>query len=225
MPHSFADPLPGHSPAAAGLEKLLLLAATLRDRTDEENETGGSPAAAYDSDPEDLKGLSQLDPEAISQLHNRYFPVVFRFARYRLNDDALAEDVTAETFTRLLESVHAGKGPTTSPRGWLMRTAANLVNDFYRHHYGRPTEPLGEWLPSDQPGPVLAAEASEEKAELYEAFKTLTREQQEVLALRFGSGFSLAATAEVLGKNANAIKALQFRAVNALRRRMEAANG
>ncbi len=171
--------------------------------------------------PANLDALRQLDPEAITRLHNLYFPAVFRYARYRLSDPQVAEDVAAEAFTRLLEHAHSGRGPRTSIRGWLMRTTANLVNDYYRVQYARPTEELTEFHPSDLPSPAAAAESSEEKHALAAALQTLTTEHQHVLALRFGSGLSLEATAEALDKKANAIKALQFRAVAALRRQME----
>lgn len=176
---------------------------------------------AGDSNPEEeLKGLAALDPEAITRIHGRYFPDVYRFARYRLSDDVLAEDVAAETFARLLEYAYRGRGPKTNIRGWLMRTAANLVNDYYRAMYSRPTTELPETLPSTSPGPVGAFEAGEEQRRLHAALRNLTEEQANVLALRFGSGLSLAETAEALGKNANAIKALQFRAIGALRREL-----
>jgi RNA polymerase sigma-70 factor (ECF subfamily) len=51
--------------------------------------------------------------------------------------------------------------------------------------------------------------------------KELTTDQQHVLALRFGSGCSLAETAEIMGKKPNAIKQLQFRALAALRKNLE----
>ena len=51
--------------------------------------------------------------------------------------------------------------------------------------------------------------------------KELTTDQQHVLALRFGSGCSLAETAEIMGKKPNAIKQLQFRALAALRKNIE----
>jgi RNA polymerase sigma-70 factor (ECF subfamily) len=46
----------------------------------------------------------------------------------------------------------------------------------------------------------------------------LTMDQQQVIALRFGGGYSLAETAALMDKNINAIKALQYRAIAALRR-------
>ncbi len=48
----------------------------------------------------------------------------------------------------------------------------------------------------------------------------LTEDQQQVLALRFGQGYSLEETAAVMKKQINAVKALQFRALNALQRKI-----
>ena len=50
------------------------------------------------------------------------------------------------------------------------------------------------------------------------AYTELTPDQQNVLALRFGDGYSLEETARVMQKNVNAVKALQFRALAALQR-------
>ncbi len=205
------------------LERLLQFAADLRGQAGPAARAEQTQAADPGNDRRDLDGLRRLDPEAITRIHNRYFSMVYRYARFRLSDDGLAEDVAAEAFTRLLENTHAGKGPRDSVRGWLMRTVSNLVNDFYRLHYARPTEFLSDQLPAQNPGPSALAESSEEKNALYRALDKLTADQQHVLALRFGSGFSLAETAEALGKKANAIKALQFRAIAALRREMGAA--
>jgi len=52
------------------------------------------------------------------------------------------------------------------------------------------------------------------------AYAQLTHEQQHVLSLRFGMGYSLEEAAEIMKKNINAIKALQFRALAALQRQI-----
>ena len=57
-----------------------------------------------------------------------------------------------------------------------------------------------------------------QNASIRAAYSQLTPEQQHVLALRFGDGFSLEETAKVMKKKVNAIKALQFRAMTALQR-------
>jgi RNA polymerase sigma-70 factor (ECF subfamily) len=57
------------------------------------------------------------------------------------------------------------------------------------------------------------------------AMLQLTVDQQHVLALRFGSGYSLEETAAILKKKSNAVKALQFRALAALRRAIDGGAG
>jgi len=59
------------------------------------------------------------------------------------------------------------------------------------------------------------------KATVRNAMQDLTEEQQTVLALRFGDGWSVAETASVMRKSATAVKQLQFRALLALRRLLE----
>ena len=165
-----------------------------------------------------LTRLRKLDPQAISKAHGTYFPIVYRYTRYRLRDETVAEDLASEAFIRLLEALHAGRGPNASLRGWLMGTASNLVNDYYRTAYNKPTEPLDGALPTQYGGdPAFLSERSNQRETLQVALSKLTPEQQHVLALRFGSGCSLAETAEIMSKKTNAVKQLQFRALAALR--------
>ncbi len=175
----------------------------------------------YMSEPiPELDGLRNLEPQTISAIHKRYFPEIFRYARYRLGDETIAEDIAGETFTRLLEAVNVGSGPHTSLRGWLMSTTSNLINDHLRKRYSHPTENLPEDLDlhTDEPSPMQYVEQIDRNRFLYDALTKLTPDQQEVIALRFGNGYSLDETANMMDKNVNAIKALQFRAIAALRR-------
>jgi RNA polymerase sigma-70 factor (ECF subfamily) len=167
---------------------------------------------------DELSGLRALDPAAITDVHDRYYPDVYRYARYRLGDDETAQDIASDVFVRLLESVHAGRGPNQTLRGWLLGTASHLIMDHYRRFYSGRETILGEEVPSGDHDPTLALEDGERRRDVQLALTRLTAEQQHVLALRFGSGFSLEETAAAMGKKANAIKALQFRALGALRR-------
>lgn len=171
-------------------------------------------------DNSELAGLRSLDPNAVAAIHERYFPELFRYARYRLGDASLAEDLASETLVRMLEAVVSGRGPKTSLRGWLVGTMANLVNDHFRQVYARPTSDLPDHLLNDDPDPSDQAAQREQERELRTAMALLTAEQQHVLSLRFGNGYSLEETAVIMGKNPNAIKALQFRAVTALRKQI-----
>ena len=171
------------------------------------------------SDSEPLSGLHQLDSQALSSLHDKHFPELFRYARYRLADADTAEDAASETFVRLLEALQRGRGPRSSPRGWLFGTLRHIVDDHYRAAYARGIETFSHG-PEGDGAPDAAVEADERHQEVRRALRFLTSEQQHVLALRFGGGYSLEQTAEMMDRKANAIKALQFRALQALRRHL-----
>jgi RNA polymerase sigma-70 factor (ECF subfamily) len=155
-----------------------------------------------------------LDARALAQIHDRYYPDLFRFALYRTGDDAAAEDIAAEVFLRLLDALHRGRPPSATLRGWLFGVAAHLVADHFRR---RPADPLPETLPAAG-SPALEAETNLRAAAVRAAMARLTPEQQSVLALRFADGASLEQTAQALGKSVNAVKQMQWRAVAALRR-------
>jgi RNA polymerase sigma-70 factor (ECF subfamily) len=179
------------------------------------------PSSFMEAEDKLIAGLRGLDPQAISAIHEAYFPTVYRYARYRVGDETVAEDLSSETFIRLLEAVHAGKGPKTSLRGWLMGTTSNLVNDYFRRAYNQVDEPLHDGLKAANGDPVSLSEQRIHQELVREGLSRLTPDQQQVLALRFGSGCTLAETADILGKKPNAVKQLQFRAIAALRKQIE----
>jgi len=168
--------------------------------------------------PAEIDRIHSLDTRSVGELHDRFYPVVYRYVRFRLGNEQLAEDLASDVFIRLIEAVQRGKGPRTSIQGWLMATAANLVADYYRRSYRQPHGELAEELPANGPLPDELAARNELGVQLQQALLSLTPDQQHVIALRFGASLSLEETAASLGKEANAIKALQFRALAALRR-------
>ncbi|MEW5831107.1 MAG: sigma-70 family RNA polymerase sigma factor [Chloroflexota bacterium] len=168
----------------------------------------------------ELDGLRRLDPQVIGAVYDRYFPVVFRFVSYRLNDEALAEDVASEVFVRLLESSKKNRGPDSNLKSWLLTTASHIINDHLRRVYRRKTVELSETLTDPNYLPPDTFDLREQNRVVKDALAQLTPEQQDVLSLRFGAGYSLEETATVMQKKVNAVKALQFRAVAALNRKL-----
>ena len=162
--------------------------------------------------------LQKLDLQAIGDVYDQYFIEVFRYARYRINDDTVAEDIASDVFVRLLEALQKKQGPQTNLKGWLIATASNAVNDHLRRQYRRPTESLTESMPDETSSVRAEVDLREQNRSFQMAYSQLTSEQQHVLALRFGQGFSLEETASYLKKKVNAVKALQFRALASLQR-------
>lgn len=181
----------------------------------------GSPQtmSTYDEN-RALGGLQELDAQAIGAIYDQYFSEVYRYVRYRINDETTAEDIASDVFVRLLEAAQKRQGPQTSLKGWLIVTASNAVNDHLRRQYRRPVEALPESMPDGAPGIHAEVDLREQKRNVQLAYAHLTPEQQHVLALRFGQGYSIEETAVYLKKNVNAVKALQFRALASLQRQI-----
>jgi RNA polymerase sigma-70 factor (ECF subfamily) len=162
------------------------------------------------------------DGEAFGQLYDRYVDVVHRYIAYRVSNHALAEDLTSETFLRALRRISSYTWQGRDFGAWLVTIARNLIADHYkssRYKLELATSDLVE------AGAERSADSPEDEVltgitntTLFEAVKKLNPEQQECIVLRFLQGMSVAETATILGKNENAIKALQYRAVKSLGR-------
>jgi RNA polymerase sigma-70 factor (ECF subfamily) len=104
--------------------------------------------------------------------------------------------------------------------------ARNLVADHFKSGRYRLEITTGDVLDTDREdrGPDGSPEAAVvdhiTNVTLLGTVQQLNTEQQECIVLRFLQGFSVAETAQAMGKNEGAIKALQYRAVRALARQL-----
>jgi RNA polymerase sigma-70 factor (ECF subfamily) len=165
-----------------------------------------------------LDGLQNLDQQSIGAIYDKNFSEIYRYVLYRIGDPTLAEDIASDVFVRLLEAVQSGRSPQTNLKGWLIGTASHVVTDHLRQKYRRPEEEISESMPDRGPSLTAEVDQREQNRVVNDAYAQLTPEQQHVLALRFGQGYSLEETAAFMNKNVNAVKALQFRALAALQR-------
>jgi len=164
------------------------------------------------------------DAEAFGRIYDRYLDTVFRFIYFRVGNRQLAEDLTADTFLRALKRIGSFTWQGRDPGAWLVTIARNLVADHFKSGRYRLEVTTGDVLDADREdrGPEGSPEAVVldhiTNVALLTAVKQLNPEQQECIVLRFLHGFSVAETAQAMGKNEGAIKALQYRAVRALAR-------
>ncbi len=161
----------------------------------------------------------ELDAQALGELHDQLYPVVYRYVRFRLDDEQMVEDITSEAFVRMLDALKKDGRKIRDLRAWLLGTASHLVADHFRVQYRREEEQIErhEDLPDGKSTEGLA-EQNFRKEEVRQAVQCLTEDQQNVLALRFSQEMSIEETARTMGKSINAVKVLQYRALNTLRR-------
>ena len=164
------------------------------------------------------------DAEAFGELYDRYVDLVYRYIYYRVGTPQLAEDLTSETFLRALRRISTFTWQGRDVGAWFVTIARNLIADHYksgRYRLEMTAEDVtvvGEASKLVEDSPENAVLESMQNKVLLEAVKQLNAEQQECIVLRFLQGLSVAETAQAMGKNDGAIKALQYRAIRSLGR-------
>jgi RNA polymerase sigma-70 factor, ECF subfamily len=162
--------------------------------------------------------------EAFGLIYDRYVDTVFRFIYFRVGNRQLTEDLTADTFLRAFKRIGSFTWRGRDLGAWLVTIARNLVADHFKSGRYRLEITTGDVLDADREdrapegSPEVAVVDRITNVALLGAVKQLNPEQQECVVLRFLQGFSVAETAQAMGKNEGAIKALQYRAVRALAR-------
>ncbi len=162
------------------------------------------------------------DAEAFGELYDRYVDQVYRYIVYRVATPQLAEDLTSETFLRALRRISSFTWQGRDVGAWFVTIARNLIADHYksgRYRLELTTDDVAESGAAPvQVGPEAEVLEAMQNKVLLEAVKQLNAEQQECIVLRFLQGLSVSETAQIMGKNDGAIKALQYRAIRTLGR-------
>ncbi len=160
----------------------------------------------------------QGDTEAVAWLYRRYAPAVYRYLYYRLGDIEVAQEMTSEVFLRVLEALPRYRTRGRPFLAWLYRIAGARVQDYYRRHRRWIQEPFPPKMSSVSSSPEEEAEAHLTAAELQRALAHLTPIQQQVIVLRFVEGLSHSEVAHIIGRSEGAVRMLQYRPLEALRR-------
>ncbi len=155
--------------------------------------------------------------DTFERLFEEHAERLFSFLAYRTGDRALAEDLLSETFERVLRSRQRFDPRRGSERRWLYTIALNLLRDHARRqkHEDRVLRQVGAGAALEEPDPGLAA--VEHRDELHRALATLSEEEREALALRFGADLKLRDVARIVGDGESAVEGRIYRALRKLR--------
>lgn len=158
--------------------------------------------------------------DAAGELFDEYYPRLYRYSLGKLSHPLDAEDVAAETFARVLKDIGKFRWKGGGFEAWIFRIAANLIVDRVRDRSR--VEPVRD--SADGPSTWTTEElflSSEDARIVRSAVEKLPDDQREVLLLRFAGGLAAKETGDVMGRNANAVRQLQFRALAALREHLK----
>jgi RNA polymerase sigma-70 factor, ECF subfamily len=167
----------------------------------------------------ELIEAAQRDSRRFGELYERNFDRVYAYVTRRVPDHATAEDITSEVFQQALVNIRRFEWRGMPFIAWLYRIAANAIAD-------RQTQSAREQQQGDEEFPDESAMREvESRAALYQMVRDLAGDQQRVIVARFVEEKSIREIAQEMKRTEGAIKQLQFRALENLRKRMEGANG
>jgi RNA polymerase sigma-70 factor, ECF subfamily len=179
-----------------------------------------------ESETQRVRGLvdraQQGDRAALEELYLIHFDRIYSYLHMSVGNRHDAEDLTTQTFLKMLESIGRFRWQSAPFSAWLFRIAHNLAMDHFRATKRWQPE---EQVPEPEPDEVTSAETgaleSIGRKSMLELIEDLSPEQQQVLTLKFVFNFSNAEAATILGKTEGAIKSLQHRALVSLQKQIE----
>src|SRR2546423_1673172 len=164
------------------------------------------------------------DRDALEELYLIYFDRIYSYLHMSVGNRHDAEDLTTQTFLKMLESIGKFRFQAAPFSAWLFRIAHNLAMDHFRA--------ARRWQPEEEvPEPQGSEEVSAEEEALQaigqksmlELIEGLSPEQQQVLTLKFVFNFGNGEAATILGKTEGAVKSLQHRALASLQKQLKRA--
>ena len=159
----------------------------------------------------------EADFEAIYQ---QELPRVYNFFRYRVGDDQIAEDLTAETFEKAWRNREKYRSDLASFSTWLFTLAQRIGSDHYRRH--RPTIPLenAKYVPDSQTPEETAQQRADFK-HLSLLLSRLAERERELVALKYGAGLTNRAITHITGLSESNVSTILYRVTQQLRAKWE----
>jgi RNA polymerase sigma-70 factor (ECF subfamily) len=158
-----------------------------------------------------LVDRARSDAAAFGELYDFYLPRIYGFVYRRVQERSVAEDLTAATFQRALETLRHREFRNDAFGGWLYRVAANAVVDHVRRG-SRLTH-----LDGTDGSSADAFAAALDRDELRGALERIAPAHRQVLALRFYDDLDPDEASAVLGCSRATFAVRLHRAIAALR--------
>jgi len=162
---------------------------------------------------------ARQDPARFAELYENNFERVYAYIAHRVRNREEAQDATADVFHQALASLPRFEWRGSPFVAWLLGIAANVLSDRWQRVAKR------QEVVTDDLEQVGMEDDIEQRAMLYQLVETLPDDQRRVIIRRFVGQKSLREIATELGRSEGAIKQLQLRALQNLRKRIRSNHG
>ncbi len=159
------------------------------------------------------------------QIYDDNVDKVYRFIFLKVNSKEMAEDLTAETFTKtwkVFENLHKKNKPLSNPRAFCYRTARNLVIDYYRKK-GRQEVVSTESISLKDENQSLEDKAvlNSDMEMVMKAIKNIKDSYQDMVIWHYLDELSVTEISRITGKSENSVRVTLHRALDSLKNVLE----
>ena len=163
-----------------------------------------------------------------ADLFREHYPRVYRYVRYRVDNDMISEDLTAEIFERAYRYRETYDATRSSFGTWITRIAHNWVNNYFASQQRKtkfeadPHDEELESLSSMNFTPEEHVIRSEAIQQLLSCLDQLSPRDREIVALRFGMDTRNKEIAVLLNLKEHTVSVILLRTLERLRTCQEA---
>jgi RNA polymerase sigma-70 factor (ECF subfamily) len=158
--------------------------------------------------------LARLDHEHLGKFFEKYHRPILGYLQHRVGDRDIAEDLTSETFLAAVDGFWRFRFRGVSFGAWLFQLARGRLGRYYRKRQNRQDVSFVEGLHDPVAGSDVQErlEGEQDRQLLALCLRELDPENQDLLALHYWGGLTLAQTATVMKMKTDVVKARHHRA-------------
>ena len=179
---------------------------------------------------------ARQDPEAFGDLYDRYYPIIFNYILKRTGDVATAQDITSETFIKVLQKLPVFQWRNVPFIAWIYKIASNEIATYFRKGKYHPVS-LEKLYETQHFEPFIEENAHSELVEAQEVvdrnneyleiqmlIKTLPERMQQIIVLRYFERKKFEEISVIMNMTTGAIKTMLSRALRKLEKIVQAKN-
>ena len=153
--------------------------------------------------------------EAFERLYAEHAGPLLGFLIYRTADRALAEDLLSDTFERAIRARMRFDRRKSSEKTWLYTIALNALRDHHRRSgaEARAVERVAVAVPEAHDPMELV----DQRDLVNKALETLSDEERDAVALRYGAGLTVPEIAKLTGMPTSTARGRVYGALRKLR--------
>ena len=167
----------------------------------------------------DKKKIAPNTAEVFARLYEEHFPKVYRYIGFQISDTAIVEDLTSAVFEKALTKFQSYNPNKAAFSTWVISIARNTVTDYYRMNQKELNMQMENIRSVDrnEASPDEAMVKAEEIKRLQTCVARLSKQEQEIISLKFGGEMTNRQIAKTTGLSESNVAVIIFRTVRKLR--------